>query len=174
MIDQDIKRPTGGVIPRGHLISIGVAVIALIATLAYMSFNSLAPESGSRSASNVASERLASAPDQVNTGGNVTVRVTWAGPESGTVFNVAMDTHSVDLDPYDLGKMVVLHTDSGRESAPISWDAPPGGHHRKGELVFSELALDGKLLVAADTEYVELVIYDLSGVPTRSFKWELR
>jgi hypothetical protein len=175
MVDQSIQRQAGGgVIPRGHLLFIGLAMLTLVGVMLYMSFNSLAQDSGAPPLSNSISARLASMPDQVNVGGDVTVRLTWNGPEAGPVFNVVMDTHSVDLDPYDLSKMVVLHTNDGRESAPLNWDAPPGGHHRKGKLVFSELALDGKPLVAADTGSIELVIYDLSGVPTRSFKWLLK
>ena len=56
------------------------------------------------------------------------------------VFAVAMDTHSVDLDGYDLSTLVVLQTGDGRETMPVSWDAPKGGHHRKGKLVFSDNA----------------------------------
>lgn len=177
MVDQGIQRGARqGVIPPRQLLFIGLAMVALIAIMVYMSFNALPrnTEAGLSVNSSTVSSRLASAPDQVSVGGDVTVRVTWVGPEAGPVFNVAMDTHSVDLDPYDLGKMVVLHTNDRRESVPVSWDAPPGGHHRKGKLVFNELAMDGKLLVGTDTEYVELVIYDLSGVATRSFKWELK
>lgn len=175
MIDESVQRPVAtGVIPRRHLVLIGVAMVALIATMVYMSFNSLASGSGAPAASSAPSSRRASTLEQVNVGSDVTVRVTWQGPEAGPVFNVVMDTHSVDLDPYDLGNMVVLHTNDGRESAPLSWDAPKGGHHRKGNLTFSELGIDGKPLIAADTRFIELVIYDLSGVPTRSFKWELK
>jgi hypothetical protein len=144
--------------------------------MVYISFISLPGTSGAGASPNsgTVSSRLASLPEQVNVDGNVTVRMTWFGPETGLVVDVAMDTHSVNLDPYDLGTMAVMYTDSGRESAPIRWDAPAGGHHRKGKLVFSELAIDGKPLVASDTEYIKLVIYDLSDVPTRSFKWELK
>jgi hypothetical protein len=177
MIEQGVQRPVReGVIPLKHLLFTGAAIVAVVATMVYLSYGSRAPNSGFdvAPASGGVSSRLASAPDQINVGGDVTVRVTWQGPEAGPVFNVAMDTHSVDLDPYDLGKMVVLHTNAGRESAVQSWDAPKGGHHRKGKLVFSEVALDGKPFIAADTDSIELVIYDLSGVPTRSFTWELK
>src|SRR5215212_7345307 len=48
---------------------------------------------------------------QTNTGGQVTLVVTWAGPGGGPVFSVAMDTHSVNLDRYDLRQLAVLRTD---------------------------------------------------------------
>jgi hypothetical protein len=175
MVAQSVQRQAGeGVIPDRHLLFIALVLVTLVGVMMSMSFNSLAPDSVAPPLSNSISSRLASMPDQVNVGGDVTVRLTWRGPQAGPIFNVVMDTHSVDLNPYDLSKMVVLHTDDGRESVPLSWDAPAGGHHRKGKLLFRELAMDGKPLVAADTEYIELVIYDLSGVPTRSFKWLLK
>jgi hypothetical protein len=164
------------VIPPRQLLAIGLAVLFLVAAMVYLGFDTLVRSSGAggNAAPAEVSSRLASAPDQVNVGGDVTVRVTWQGPEAGPVFKVVMDTHSVDLDPYDLSTMVVLRTGDGRESPAIRWDAPAGGHHRKGTLAFSEVALDGKPLVAEDTQSIDLVIYDLSGVPTRSFTWKLK
>ncbi|MEO8287075.1 MAG: hypothetical protein ABI670_11645 [Chloroflexota bacterium] len=175
MINQGVESPVRvRVIPRRQLLVIVVGMIALIGTAAYFSFSALAQVSDSNALSSSISSRLASEPDQVNTEGEVTLRVTWRGPEAGPVFDVAMDTHSVNLDPYDLSQMVVLHTNDGRESAVLKWDAAEGGHHRNGNLVFSDLALDGKPFVTADTRSIELVIYDLSGVSTRSFTWDLK
>jgi hypothetical protein len=177
MIDGNLQGDTRSpLIPRGHLALVGLALLVLLALSVYMSYDALLRNPGptSEGAPGVTSSRLASAPDQVSVGGEVTARVTWAGPEAGLVFNVAMDTHSVDLDGYDLSTMAVLQTSDGRETATLNWDSPAGGHHRKGTLAFSETALDGKPLIEVDTESIELVIYDLSGVPTRSFTWALR
>jgi hypothetical protein len=177
MMDSSIESEVRQhVIPPRHLLAIGLAMITLIAAMIYLGYETLAStvSTGATPATDAASSRLASAPSQVNVGGAVTVRVTWQGPEMGPVFNVVMDTHSVDLDPYDLSTMATLHTNDGREAPTVRWDAPAGGHHRKGTLAFSEVALDGKPLVADDTESVELVIYDLSGVPARSFTWKLK
>jgi hypothetical protein len=82
-----------------------------------------------------------------------------------------MDTHSVDLDGYDLSQLVVLKTGDGREGVPLKWDSPAGGHHRKGTLTFSDRSLDGKPLITPDTHSLELIIYDVSDVQQRSFKW---
>jgi hypothetical protein len=164
------------VIPPRQLAAIGLAMLSLISAMVYLGYETLGRtvSAGPTPATAAASSHLASAPSQVDVGGNVTVRVAWQGPEVGPVFNVTMDTHSVDLDPYDLSKMVVLHTNDGRETPAIRWDAPAGGHHRKGTLSFSEVAVDGKPFIARDTQSIELVIYDLSGVPTRSFTWKLK
>ncbi|HET9494600.1 MAG TPA: hypothetical protein VFR15_10240 [Chloroflexia bacterium] len=164
------------VIPPRQLLVIGLAMVSLIAAMVYIGYETLGRNvsTGATRATAASPSRLASAPSQVNVGGEVTVRVTWQGPEAGSVFSVAMDTHSVDLDPYDLSTMATLHTNDGREAAAVRWDAPAGGHHRKGTLAFSEMALDGNPLVADDTQSIELVIYELSGVPARSFTWKLK
>jgi hypothetical protein len=177
MMDRSIEgEARQHVIPPRQLLVIGLAMISLIAAMVYLGYETLGRTVSTEAnpATAAASSRLASAPSQVSVGGEVTVRVTWQGPEAGLVFSVAMDTHSVDLDPYDLGTMATLHTNDGREAPAVRWDAPAGGHHRKGTLAFSETALDGKPLVAGDTQSIELVIYDLSGVPARSFTWKLK
>ena len=109
---------------------------------------------------------------QVADGGQVTVRVSWAGPSAGPVFDVALDTHAVDLDGYDLTGLATLRLDDGRQVAPTSWEAPKGGHHRIGKLAFPAATPDGKAVLAGPGS-VELVIRDVAGVPRRAFKWTL-
>jgi hypothetical protein len=110
-----------------------------------------------------------------NEGGQVTVEVTWAGPVTGagdSVFNVVLDTHAVDLDRYDLRDLAVLRTDTGIEVRPTEWQAPKGGHHRQGPLVFPN-TLDGRPVLGPDTRTIELIIRDVAGVGERSFTWPL-
>lgn len=116
---------------------------------------------------------LASEPTQVSEGGPVTVAVTWEGPSAGPVFTVTMDTHSVDLDGYDLAQLAALHTDQGVEVVPLSWDAPRGGHHRGGTLVFPRTGPDGAPVLGATSSALHLAIRDVAGVPERSFQWVL-
>lgn len=172
-LQSNVRR---GVIPIKQLIFIGLALFTLVATMLYMGFDTLArnPSANVETASGGVSSRLASLPTQENTGGDVTIQVTWQGPDAGMAFGVVLDTHTVDLDAYDLSNMVVLNTDDGRETAPIKWEAPKGGHHREGNLVFSDKALDGRPFISPSTRSVELVVYELAGVPTRSFTWELK
>ena len=107
---------------------------------------------------------------QSNTGGSVTIDVEWIKAEDDSlVFNVAMNTHSVDLDEYDLGKLTVLRDDAGNEYRPVSWDSAPGGHHRMGTLTF--LLPDS--LSQEKAKYVEIIIRDVAGVGARVLKWEL-
>ncbi len=108
---------------------------------------------------------------QTSEGGQVTVAVTWQGPSAATAFTVAMDTHAIDLDAYDLAQLATLRTDQGREVRPVGWDAPKGGHHRSGTLTFPATAADGSPLLAPGTRAIELVIRDVADVPQRRFQW---
>ncbi len=113
---------------------------------------------------------------QTNQGGNVTIAVEWENPAAGGAepvrFDVAMNTHSVDLDAYDLSKLAVLRNDQGLEVKPLEWNAPKGGHHRSGKLAFAP-SEGGKPLLAPGTKSIELVIHDVAGVKERSFRWDV-
>lgn len=74
----------------------------------------------------------AEATTQTGQAGAVTIKATWEGGDAGPVFTIVLDTHAVNLDGYDLGQLAMLRTDQGVEIAPISWEAPAGGHHRQG------------------------------------------
>ncbi len=107
---------------------------------------------------------------QSNTGGAVTIDVEWVKTGDGSlIFNVSMNTHSVDLDRYDLGKLAVLRDSAGNEYHPVSWDSATGGHHRQGTLAFPvpDSLSQGK------ARYVEMVIRDVAGIEERALKWEL-
>ena len=114
-----------------------------------------------------------SAATQKSEGGEVTVEVAWKGRSAGPVFDVAMDTHSVDLDGYDLRELAVLRNDRGKEVRPNSWNAPKGGHHREGTLSFPEKAPDGSPVIGPETREIELILRDVAGVPERKFEWRL-
>jgi hypothetical protein len=99
----------------------------------------------------------------------VTVELSWDGPESGLVFKVAMDTHSGDLDGFDLKKLAVLRTDAGIEVAPNGWDAPQGGHHREGNLSFPA-TVDGRPLLGETARGFTIIVRDVAS-PERRFQW---
>lgn len=108
---------------------------------------------------------------QTNRDGPVTVAVTWPGPTAGLVFKVVLDTHSVDLDRYDLAVLALVRGDQESEVPPISWDAPLGGHHREGSLVFPDAQSDGTPVIGPDARSLELVVRDVGGIRERVFKW---
>ncbi|MCF7805239.1 MAG: hypothetical protein K9N46_13330 [Candidatus Marinimicrobia bacterium] len=80
-------------------------------------------------------------------------------------FAISLNTHSGSLN-YDLTKISTLICDQGYEYDPLRWDgSPPGGHHRRGELVFPEF--DHKV------QHMQLVIKDVYDVPERVFDWTI-
>lgn len=128
------------------------------------------PEPGGSASSGAVSQVPTNGRVQSNDGGRVTIDIEWLRAENDSlVFNVAMNTHSVDLDQYDLGELAVLRDDTGNEYHPVSWDSTPGGHHRSGTLTFSlpDSLSQGK------ARYVEMVIRDIAGIEKRLLKWEL-
>lgn len=84
-------------------------------------------------------------------------------------FEVSMNTHSVDLS-MDLAALASLATNNGLTVQAILWDAPRGGHHVKGTLVFPA-SVDGKSLFDGATELI-LIIKEVD-VPVRIFTWSL-
>lgn len=106
---------------------------------------------------------------QSGSGGGVTIEVEWKGDRSGSlVFYIAMNTHSVDLDGYDLGKLAMLRDYEGKEYKPVSWESRPGGHHRQGTLTFSS----PDSLIQGKAKRLELIIRDVADIPEWSFIWE--
>jgi hypothetical protein len=80
-------------------------------------------------------------------------------------FEVAFNTHSVDLS-FDPAAISVLRDNVGHEYPAIAWEGSgPGGHHRSGVLRFNA--------PEQATGFVELVIHDVAGVPERVFHWDL-
>lgn len=108
---------------------------------------------------------------QTSEGGQVTLKVTWQNREAGPVFTVAMDTHSVNLDGYDLSKLAVLKTATGQEIKPLSWEAPGGGHHRQGTLRFPATFPDGQPVLSSETASFQLVIKGIGDLPERTMAW---
>lgn len=101
-------------------------------------------------------------------GGGVTAKVTLLTAKgNGDVrFQLVLDTHSVNLDKYDLKSIVVLRDDAGQSYAPLAVEATGGGHHREATLVFPKVARDAKRL--------ELLITDVAGIKERTFRWDLQ
>ena len=90
-------------------------------------------------------------------------------PADNLEFDVAMNTHSVDLS-MDLATLSVLSTDTGVTIQAVKWDATPGGHHVEGKLIF--LAEKDGASVLEGASKLTLTITNLDA-PTRVFEWEL-
>lgn len=108
-------------------------------------------------------------------GGSVTIEVTWENPGDGgrPTFSVAMDTHSVNLDGYDLSQLALLRNDRGQEVSPERWEAPAGGHHRSGVLTFPAKDGSGRPVLGPGVGSFELLIRDVAGIKERVLRWEV-
>lgn len=91
-------------------------------------------------------------------------------PTDTLEFDVAMNTHSVDLS-MDLATLSTLSTDTGVTVQASKWDAVPGGHHVEGKLIFAS-AQDGKSILEGATK-LTLTVVNVDA-PSRVFEWELK
>lgn len=112
-------------------------------------------------------DAIASDATQAVAGGGVTVKVTYLNPKGsdGARFQIALDTHSVNLDSYDLNTISVLRDDAGNTYSPTAVENKGSGHHRETIVSFAK--------VASGTKRVELVIKDIAGMKERIFSWDL-
>ena len=85
-------------------------------------------------------------------------------------FDIVLTTHSIDL-IMDLAPLATLTTDTGVTVQATLWDAPRGGHHVVGKLIFPATA-DGKSILAGATK-LTLTILNVDA-PSRIFEWELK
>jgi hypothetical protein len=77
------------------------------------------------------------------------------------ILEISLNTHSVDMNDFDLTKMIILKFES-KEFAPIS--APVlSGHHNSGELVFE---------LEKRPESFSIEIIGIPAVDKRVFNWE--
>lgn len=90
-------------------------------------------------------------------------------PGETLIFEITLDTHSVDLN-LDLGPLATLITDTGISVGAIAWDAPRGGHHVAGQLLFPA-HVDGLSLIER-AKTLTLVITDVEAT-VRTFTWDL-
>lgn len=154
---------------------IPILLLFALVLLAACSGTNAPPASNSNSSPNesaVASTTAGSANSsgmeaQTVDGGSVSIKVTPAALKRGQPleFDIAMDTHSVDL-ANDMLKAVVLRDDSGMEFTPTAWNGPGGGgHHREGKIEFAPLTMSTKSLT--------LVVKNIAGVPERIYQWDV-
>lgn len=104
---------------------------------------------------------------RTHSGGGVRVKVTYLNPQDtdGSRFEVSLDTHSVNLDAYDLKALSLLRDDGGKVYKAGRVENRGGGHHRKTVLYFPTIPVG--------VQTVELIIKDIAGIQERSFRWEL-
>ncbi len=93
-------------------------------------------------------------------------------PSDTLEFEVALDTHTKDLD-FDLAALAFLRTDQGEEVRALAWDGGRGGHHLRGRLSFPSRGPTGLPLIREGVHVLELILRDDDGTPDHSFRWEV-
>ena len=101
---------------------------------------------------------------QTVSGGGVTVKVTYlAQTDHESRFSVTLDTHSVNLDAYDLKATSILRDDTGLLLQPTGIENKGSSHHREVVLTFPR--------PSTRRTWLELVIKDIAGAKERTFRW---
>lgn len=97
--------------------------------------------------------------------GKVTVTVIplKIGRGENTVFEVSLETHTVELDK-DLKNISMMVDDKGNKYKPTGWTGGQGGHHIKGNLVFPPVSKDAKS--------IKLTIKEIDNLD-RDFEWSV-
>jgi hypothetical protein len=102
-----------------------------------------------------------------NSSGGVTVKATYSSPQPQNElrFEIVVDTHTVDLDGYDLGKLALLRDAGGKTHEAMKVEAKGSGHHRSAEIYFPR--------PPGGAQQVDLVIKDIAGVKERVFHFHI-
>ncbi len=111
--------------------------------------------------------------------GAVTVEAKYLGTETVTAgetlkFELNLNTHSVNLDQYDLKQLATLRNDRGVAVKPLRFERNGSGHHVQNVLVFPAKDKAGAPVVGGSAKAVELVLFDVANVPERILRWDVR
>lgn len=148
--------------------SIRTVLIGLIVAASLAACSSVASSPGIPAASGPSVSGSSASATRTSEGGQATVVATWNGPTAGAAIDVALDTHSVDLDALDLAD-AILRNDRGETLTARPWAAPKGGHHREGVLTFDGNAPE----FFAGARWMELVLVGVGDLPERTLRWEV-
>ncbi len=136
-------------------------LILVLGTLAYALIAWFVPDANLVPSPSVPSGGFAALSSGTTDEGDVSVELTPMSIKDGVLqVNIAVNTHSVALEPFDLSQITTL-TYEGKTLKPVS--APSlSGHHTSGTLTF---ALDKM------PSSFTITITDIPAVETRTFSW---
>ncbi len=138
-------------------------LVVIILVFAFTGFSPNIPSRTTSTNNQGADESGFSSIDSGSTGpGDVSVELTPHDVTNGRlVVDVAVNTHSVDLSPFDLKQITTLEY-NGKSIKPIT--APSlGGHHNSGELIFE---------VEEEINSFKIKIKGIPKVEERVFNWQ--
>lgn len=100
--------------------------------------------------------------------GEVTISITpllEKNNEESYVFQVEMNTHSVDLSQFDLNNLTEISIGQNEEVGRITWEPSTNeSHHTEGYI-----KVNGNW--KSDFRFLELKIYNINGIKSRTFTW---
>jgi len=93
--------------------------------------------------------------------------------DDNLIFEIMLNTHSVDLEQIDYAKLVTLKNEDGVITTEgFEWKKTEGsGHHIFGYLKVPK-QYNGKNIMKETTEFIELEINGLDDIESRKFIWE--
>ncbi len=86
--------------------------------------------------------------------------------DHGVSFQLALNTHSVDLSAYDLKQLSFLQFDESKPIPAQSWEPNGMGHHVRGVVSFNQAVPKG-------TKKISLLIKGVDNIKERVFEWDL-
>lgn len=114
---------------KNSAIVVGILAVTTAFMLAFLS-------TGGSVASASSPASVAGLEPQTSTQNGITVSATPSLSSTATAFQLAFDNHQISLD-FDVTRIATLTDNKGKTYSPAQWSGdPPGGHHRKGVLVF--------------------------------------
>jgi hypothetical protein len=148
-------------------------ILTLVLTACSATATPLQTDHQPATASTEPSSASSNAAIRVDEQGAIVIEITPLNLDASTdtlEFDVIMNTHSIDLN-MDLATLSILTTDTGIALPATTWDAPRGGHHVEGKLIFPSMK-DGNSILAG-VRRLTLTIINLDA-SSRVFEWELK
>jgi len=148
-------------------------ILTLVLTACSATATPLQTDPQPDTASTELSSASSSSATRVDEQGAIVIEITPINLDASTdtlEFNVVMNTHSIDLN-MDLATLSTLTTDRGITVQGSLWDAPLGGHHVEGNLIFPSMKDGNSILEGASRLILNIANVD---APSRVFEWEVK
>jgi len=106
---------------------------------------------------------------QTDKQGAVEVALTWLNPgrnETSLKMDVSMNTHSVDLNSYNLVQNVEVYADNRQITSQFGLNTQGEGHHVQNVLTVPDVNL-------RQAKTLKVILKNLDNIPSRTFIWDL-
>lgn len=108
--------------------------------------------------------------ERFNNEGAVKVTAEYLPPKKSKIeeisFRLVLDTHSVNLEQYDIQQLSSLIIDNGAPIEASKWQPTGASHHFNGVLSFSKE-------LPSEEHTIKLIVKNIDNVEERVFEWQL-